>query len=403
MPLHDLLRRRFATLNVPVTGWEPLVSVPSSELLAETNLRTIQSRGDPLVTISPHQRSASQATASSIDAAGLQPEPPLNDTQRRQEGDRIRRLIHYPTNPADASSVVIAVAEKSSSVDRQHPDFRRQNGKSVWSKEAEDGGIALDEFPAIPAELPASITDDHGNHVAGLLAAVGLPPGLAPQAGLFLVPMENQPHEIKRLLEFAANDIPASLANFSQTFPIDQAILEEIGGGLDALSDRLLVIAATANKGNHLRLPTLMPIGWSDGPNVIGVAAADEKRQLSDDSDRGKKYVQLLAVGKEVLSLGSKRTYAKKSGASQAAPQVAGAAALLVAAGKKSPAQIKARLIATADWHQNYEDKVWGGFLNVERAVSDLISNVLTRSGQPANAGRVSVTFEPGPNLQLRN
>ena len=280
--------------------------------------------------------------------------------------------------------------ENSKSVDLHHPDFKRQqDGLSIWSKPTADGReVELDNFPASTTDLPAverqfSKSADHGTHVAGIVAGLGQPFGLAPQAGLFLVPMESQADQINAFLQLAA-DIPAPIANFSQTFPIDPQIQKEIGGGLDLLADRLLVVAAVDNDHTPLTGTLLRaPIGWSDGPNVIGVAAADEQRQILASSDRGKRYVQLLAIGKDVLSLANKGGYARTSGASQAAPQVASAAALLVAlAGQRLPVQIKARLIATADWDDSYEDKVWAGFLNVDRAVSNLLSDVLDRTGQ---------------------
>jgi hypothetical protein len=141
------------------------------------------------------------------------------------------------------------------------------------------------------------------------------------------------------------------------------------------------------------------PIGWADGPNVIGVTATDENRRILDSSDRSKRFVQLLAPGAKVLSLAKSGAYAKASGASQAAPQVAAAAALLMARGKSIPAHIKARLVATADWHHDYEDKVWGGFLNVTRAVMHLEANILTRLSQ---SGSKSVSFHSDDRLLLQ-
>jgi hypothetical protein len=70
-----------------------------------------------------------------------------------------------------------------------------------------------------------------------------------------------------------------------------------------------------------------------------------------------------------------------------------------MALGKVVPAHIKARLIATADWDKEYEDKVWGGFLNVTRAISHLEANILTRLNQ---AGSKSVAFHTNDRLFLQ-
>ncbi len=403
--LNAILDLQQGTLNVQVTGWEPFVVVPAKDLAPGAALKRIENARDPIVRISSLERSPSRATASSVDSSPAA-DKVLNDTERRQAGEKIRALIKYPAAAPNASSVVIVVAEKSKSVDLHHPDFRRQDGFSIWSKVTADGrGVALDDFPAPTTVPPAierdfKIDDDHGTHVAGLLAGVGWPLGLAPEAGLFLVPMEKQADQIRSLLEFAADNIPASIANFSQVFPIDAQIQDQIGGGIDLLADRLLVVAAVDNKSRALSGTLLLgPIGWSDGPNVIGVAAADENRQILATSDSGKRYVQLLAIGKEVLSLADKGAYARTSGASQAAPQVAAAAALLAGAGQRDPVQVKARLIATADWDDKYEDKVWAGFLNMDRAVSNLLSDVLVRTNLP---NKLSVALHTNVKLQLK-
>ncbi|HEU4894171.1 MAG TPA: S8 family serine peptidase [Vicinamibacterales bacterium] len=399
-PLRYILGIQEGSLNLPVTGWEPLVAIPAAELRSKSKTRALENRKDPTVQISPHRRSANQSSASSLPGG----DRPLNEAQRRAAGERIRRVIKYPDDPPSASGVLFAVAERSKSVDVAHHDFRRPDGQSIWVKRADNRQnlepVQLTD-PAGPAPLiqrDFRRDDDHGTHVAGLLAGLGLPPGVAPQATLFLVPIEDEADEIAGMLDFAANKL-ASIANFSQTLPTDQDIADVIGGKIDILADRLLVVAATDNRG--LPLPTtllLAPICWSDRPNVIGVAAADDTGQILGTSDTGKKYVQLLAAGKEILSL-AKGAYAAATGSSQAAPLVAGAAGLIVAAGQKDPAQIKARLIATADWNDAYREKVWGGFLNVQRAVSHLVSNVLTRLD---NTVPMSVAPEAGARIRLK-
>lgn len=405
VPLKSILNVQGGVFNLLVTGWEPLVVVQSKDLTSGSVLKSIESARDPLVRISSLERSPSRATASSVESSPADNKP-LNDTERREAGERLRALIRYPAAPPDASSVVIVVAEKSNSVDRHHPDFRRPDGLSIWSKKTADGrNVELDTFPKSTGAPPAmehdfTIEKDHGTHVAGLLAGLGLPPGLAPQAGLFLVAIEAKADQIRSELEFAADSIPASIANFSQVIPIDPVIQEQIGGGVDALADRLLVVAAVDNKQRSLTGTLLLaPIGWSDGPNVIGVAAADKNRKILKSSDTGKRYVQLLAFGEDVLSLADKGAYARTSGASQAAPQVAAAAALLAAAGQKDPVQVKTRLVATADWDDDYENKVWAGFLNVERAVSNLLSDVLVRTNLP---NKMSVALHTNVRLQLK-
>jgi hypothetical protein len=124
--------------------------------------------------------------------------------------------------------------------------------------------------------------------------------------------------------------------------------------------------------------------------NLLGVAASEPDRKLLSEfeiagqkfrgSNSGKKYVQLIAPGRDIYSLavvessgtGKVYGYVKASGTSQAVPQVAATAAMMKAQhrydGIDGGVRIKARLIYTSDWYSHYAGKVWGGFLNSERA-----------------------------------
>jgi subtilisin family serine protease len=99
----------------------------------------------------------------------------------------------------------------------------------------------------------------------------------------------------------------------------------------------------------------------------------------------GVKYVDLLAPGYQIYSSTEDGAYAPATGTSQAAPLVTATAALLfkTIGGAVDPSLIKARLIYTADWEgrnleerqnwgdqDSYLDKVWGGALNADRAIS---------------------------------
>jgi hypothetical protein len=140
---------------------------------------------------------------------------------------------------------------------------------------------------------------------------------------------------------------------------------------------------------------------WGDRANVIVVSATDLNGTLLPVIERpseprqganfGKRYVDLFAVGSDLMSATAQHKYGPASGTSQAAPQVAAAAALLAdysTSWRLSPGDVKARLIATADWSEAYEGQVWGGRLNFAEAVAFPDRNLLrTRTG--ADLGQV--------------
>jgi hypothetical protein len=87
----------------------------------------------------------------------------------------------------------------------------------------------------------------------------------------------------------------------------------------------------------------------------------------------------LIAPGHSIYSTIPGNAYGPATGTSFAAPQVTAAAALLFGgADITDPAEIKARLIYTSDWFEQLRGKVWGGFLNVKRAVWEPKRNLLT-------------------------
>jgi hypothetical protein len=93
----------------------------------------------------------------------------------------------------------------------------------------------------------------------------------------------------------------------------------------------------------------------------------------------------LVAPGRTLVSAARNGGHVRDSGSSFAAPQVTAAAAMLAAQGLVDAALIKARLIYTSDpvfdvpWGQN----LWGGLLNVKRAVFSPDENLLILPGDP--------------------
>ncbi len=131
-----------------------------------------------------------------------------------------------------------------------------------------------------------------------------------------------------------------------------------------------LFIAAAGNDSSDNDSTPTVPANY-DEPNLISVAATDEKDALAFFSNYGLKKVHLGAPGANILSSVPDNKYKSASGTSMATPHVAGAAALVWASQPSlTYAEVKARLLESVDKLPSLEGKtITGGRLNLARAV----------------------------------
>jgi hypothetical protein len=219
----------------------------------------------------------------------------------------------------------------------------------------------------------------HGTHVSALIGGREGPcwSGLLPRAQLF---------HMKPTLAAVNTGLSAANNAFVSTINISVSLTEtpdqefqELLLDDDAYNDLLYVVAA-GNSGKNLNEVNEETVAqWGDKENIIVVTSVESVNGVPNipaNSNTGKKLVDIAAPGSNIYSASAHQQYGPASGTSQAAPAVTAVAAYLRDETEglgKPPGQVKARLIATADWKPNWdnalEDKVWGGVLNAGDAV----------------------------------
>jgi thermitase len=255
----------------------------------------------------------------------------------------------------------IIVAVIDTGVDYNHPDLK----ENMWINEPEQNGTAgvdddnngvVDDIYGYNAiNNSGNPMDDqgHGSHCAGTIGAKG-----NDEKGIVGVNWDVRLMGVKFLdangsgtLENAIKAIDYATkmgahiqsnswggGGFSQT--LYEAIVRANEGGA-------LFVAAAGNESNNNDSRPSYPATYQI-PNIISVAAIDNRGQKADFSNFGKNTVHIGAPGVNVYS-STGGQYDSWSGTSMATPHVSGVAALVWANEENlTAAEIRSRLLATA-------------------------------------------------------
>jgi subtilisin family serine protease len=255
----------------------------------------------------------------------------------------------------------VAVAIVDSGLDLSHPDLQANlwtNSREVPGNGVDDDGDGhVDDVHGWDfANNDADPADDngHGTHVAGIVAArgdngIGVT-GVAWRARIMPVKAVDQHASgtssavAEGIRYAAAHGARIILLALAGTEP--GAFLED---AVRAASDAgALVVCAAGNGGRDVDVQPSFPASFAY-PNVISVAATRRDGSLSPLSNYGRATVDIAASGEGILSTATGGGYERRNGTSMAAATVAGALALMSAAGPDLTAdELRGALLGTA-------------------------------------------------------
>jgi thermitase len=308
----------------------------------------------------------------------------------------------------------VSVAVIDSGVDAAHPDL----AANAWRNPGESGDGR--ETNGVDDDLNGKVDDwrgwdfvagdsnpadehGHGTHVAGTIGAlrgngIGVA-GVADGSRLMALRVLNAQGTGSVAGVILAYSYAARAGAKVVNLSLGSSSASQAESDAIAANPGTLFVAAAGNGGsdglgddNDLapEYPCAYPL-----PNVVCVAASDNRDRPATFSNYGDVSVDLAAPGVDILSTLRGGGYGWASGTSMATPHVSGAAALLWAASPgASAAQIKSALMAGVDPVQAFAGRtVTGGRLNVLGSLL-LVADVTL--GPPAPAP--SPAPAPGPS-----
>ncbi|MGZ4173315.1 MAG: S8 family serine peptidase [Solirubrobacteraceae bacterium] len=243
----------------------------------------------------------------------------------------------------------IVIGETDSGVNYNHPDL----ATNIWANPQGVGGCPAGThgYNVVPSTPTCDPMDDdteyggHGTHVAGIMGAVGdnsagvagmnwrttiLPvkwldsTGSGTTAGLISA--------LSWLLSVKQAGVNLRVVNDSATF-VGTAYSQALSNEIDVLgANNILFVTAAGNTGqnNDSSQTPRYPCNYHRA-NEICVTASDHNDSIPSWANYGPGTVDLAAPGVSIFSTLRNGSYGWLSGGSMASPQVAGAAALVLA------------------------------------------------------------------------
>ena len=287
-----------------------------------------------------------------------------------------------------SEDVIVAVIDTG--VNYNHPDLK----PNMWINEVEangqpgvdddNNGIIDDIHGAnfVDASKPTGNPMDdqgHGSHCSGTIAARG-----DDGVGLVGVAWKARIMGIKFLSASGGGTLEGAVQSINYANKMGAKILSNSWGGggftqslkdvIDQSNERgALFVAAAGNDSNNNDSNATYPATY-DVPNIVSVAALNNKGEVASFSNFGRNKVHIGAPGVNVVSL-TTAGYESWSGTSMAAPHVTGVAVLLASQEPNlNGIQLKERLLKTARPLASLKTKVQSkGFVNAYNALMNQI------------------------------
>jgi subtilisin family serine protease len=308
-------------------------------------------------------------------------------------------------------SRAIVIGEADTGVDYDHPDLEA----NIWNNPGNVGGCPAGShgYNVVSGSHRCEPLDDdmvyggHGTAVAGILGGVGNNgvgvAGVNWQTTILPVKWLNNEaggstsgliEALQRLVAARQAGVNIRVVNDSQTF-FGTGFSPELKEEIEALgANDILFVTAAGNTGdnNDEEAKRRYPCGY-DLPNEICVTATDDNDQLPSWANYGPHTVDLAAPGVSIYSTLRGETYGYLSGGSMAAPQVAGAAGLILSVDPSlSASELKADILRNVDPLPSLAGKViTGGRLDICKALPGCEA-----TAPPSTAAPPGVAAPPG-------
>ena len=316
------------------------------------------------------------------------------------EPNRIQRIDEKPDDPSfggqyafgsgpgsidiqrvwdhDRTCTKVAIVDSGAEFD--HPDLK----KNIWvnsdekannGKDDDHDGAVDDYYGADTIDLLGNADDrqGHGTHVSGIIGARG-----NNDRGVTGVCWSVQMIEGGMMRSDGTGTTDAAILAINSAVHAGAKVINcSWGGGRTEALDRaiayagekkVLIVAAAGNSHDNVdKTGATFP---EDAPNVLMVAASDDKGKLWSGSSYGKKTVDIAAPGVNILSTYRGDQYGYMTGTSMATPMVAGVAALLRHEFPDATAQqVRAAILHHPHKISSMKDKVAsGGMLDAYEA-----------------------------------
>jgi probable HAF family extracellular repeat protein len=318
-------------------------------------------------------------------------------------GADIKAVKAWAMTTGSAANVVAVI---DTGVDYNHPDLAPNMWRAPAAFSVVIGGVTINcaagarGYNAITNTCDPMDDQDHGTHVAGTIGAVG-----NNAVGVVGVNHTTRIMGLKFLNAQGYGTIADAIkaiefaiqvkTKFAATKGANIRILNNSWGGdgysqamVDAIrragQSDMLFVAAAGNDSMNIDMKPTYPASYKE-PNVITVAATDNRDALAWFSNYGATSTHLGAPGDKILSTTRLSGYKSLSGTSMATPHVAGAAALVLSNCPVDTAGLRDILLRSVDKIGSMSGiTTTGGRLNAATAVSSCTAPYYTISVSPA-------------------